>query len=141
MHGSKAVGRSRAPWRRGCQAGAGALALAMTAAAWASQSSASFAVRVDLQPAASSATCQTAPESPAASSVVSVECNAKPLEPAAAPSTPVPRGDGRAFRFVIPTGTGDRYGGVDLYAGAGTITSWRVVHYTDWDYLEMTVGW
>jgi len=43
---------------------------------------------------------------------------------------------------MIPTGDGDlRYGGVDLYAGAGTITSWRVVHLTDWEYLEMTVGW
>ena len=42
---------------------------------------------------------------------------------------------------MIPTDNGLRYGGVDMYAGAGTITSWRVVHFTDWDYLEMTVGW
>lgn len=116
------------------------LALALSAAAAAGQASSSFAVTVDLRTSPDGGTCQASPESPAVPSVVSIDCHAKPLEPAAAPRAPTPR-DGRAFRFVIPTGNGERYGGVDLYAGTGTITSWRVVHFADWDYLEMTVGW
>ena len=151
MHVAKAVGCACAPWRRGCQAGAVALAMALTTGAWAGSASGSFAVTVDLHTTSGSGTgsgggggngtgiCQTSPESP--ESVVSIDCHTKPLEPVPPPIAPQAR-QGQAFRFHIPTGNGDeRYGGVDLYAGTGTITSWRVVHLTDWDYLEMTVGW
>jgi len=142
MHGSRALGRGSASWRWGCQAGAVALALAVTGVASASQAGASFNVTVNLQTTPNGGTCETTPESPARPSVVSIDCHSKPLEPAAAPRTPVPPRDGQAFRFMIPNGSGEqRFGAVDLYAGAGTITSWRVVHLTDWDYLEMTVGW
>lgn len=140
MQVAKATGCARTPWRRGCRVGAVALALATTGA-WAGQASAPFAVTVNLRTGPETGTCQSSPESPARPSIVSIDCHAKPLEPSAVPSTPQVR-DGKAFRFVIPTGRGDeRYGGVDLYAGTGTITSWRVVHLSDWDYLEMTVGW
>ncbi len=142
MHGSRFRGRASAPGRWGCRAGAVALALAMTASASASQAGASFAVTVDLRTTLDGGTCVVAPESPARPSVVSVDCHAKPLEPTAAPRTAVAPRDGRAVRFLVPDGNGRQlYGGVDLYAGTGTITSWRVVHLTDWDYLEMTVGW
>ena len=142
MQGAKAMGRLRAPWRSGYRAGALAFALALTGSAWAAQSSASFAVTVDLHTSADTGTCLSSPNSPSQPSVVTIDChNTKPLEPAAVPAGAT-RPDARGFRFFIPDGRGDlRYGGVDLYAGAGTITSWRVVHLTDGDYLEMTVGW
>lgn len=140
MRVAKATGCAGTPWRRGYRAGAVALALVATGA-WAAQASAPFAVTVNLRTGPETGTCQTSPESPARPSIVSIDCHAKPLEPTAMPPAS-PARDGRAFRFLIPTGRGDeRYGGVDLYAGTGTITSWRVVHLSDWDYLEMTVGW
>ena len=143
MQVAKAAGRSRAPRRWGCRAGALTLALAMAAPAWGAQASRAFAVTVLLRGSADTATCESSQEAPVRPSVVTIDCrNTKPLEPADAPHVPSPARDPRAYRFMIPTGDGDlRYGGVDLYAGAGTITSWRVVHLTDWDYLEMTVGW
>ncbi len=145
MQVAKAVGRPRVPRRWGCRAGALSLVLALTGSAWGSQLGASFAVTVLLKSSPETAICQSSPEAPSQPSVVTIDCrNSKPLEPApaAAPNVPSMSHDARAYRFMIPTGNGDlRYGGVDLYAGAGTITSWRVVHLTDWDYLEMTVGW
>ena len=37
--------------------------------------------------------------------------------------------------------TGEWIGASDEVAGAGTVTSWRVVHIANRDYLEMMVGW
>ena len=142
MQVAKAPGRTRVPGRWGCRAGALALALALAGPAWARQATADFSVTVDLHTSADVGTCQSSPEAPAGPSVVTIDCqNGKPLEPAAPPNASGTLHDARAYRFMIPTGNGDLYGGVDLYAGAGTTTSWRVVHLTDWDYLEMTVGW
>lgn len=142
MHGAKAMGCASAPWRSGSRAGALVLGLAIAASGWAAQDGASFAVTVDLRKGPSAGTCQTTPESPGESSVVSIDCGAKPPPPAVPVAAAPAARDARAFRFVIPNGEGNlRYGGVDLYAGTGTITSWRVVHLSDWDYLEMTVGW
>jgi hypothetical protein len=159
MQVAKAVGCARAPWRRGCQVGAIALAMALTTGAWAGTASGSFSVTVDLRTTPGSGSgsgsgagtgsgggggngtgiCLTTPESP--TSVASIDCHTDPLGPVTPPKAPQAR-QGQALRFLIPDGNGDeRYGGVDLYAGTGTITSWRVVHLTDWDYLEMTVGW
>lgn len=143
MRVDQAVGRHRAPWRSGCRAVAFAAVLALTGSAWAKQSTASFAVTVDLRTSADTGTCLTTPGSSSQPAVVTIDChNTKPIDPVAVPAAPAPRPDARAYRFLIPDGQGDlRYGGVDMYAGAGTITSWHVVHLTDWDYLEMTVGW
>lgn len=143
MQVAHAAGRASASWRRGCRTGALALGLAMAGSAWGAQATGAFAVTVLLRASADTGTCQSSQEAPVRPSVVTIDChNTKPLEPAAAPDVPSATRDARAYRFMIPTGNGDlRYGGVDLYAGAGTITSWRVVHLTDWDYLEMTVGW
>lgn len=140
MRGSWAVRPEGAAWRWGSRAGAlCALALAMAGGAWAGEARSGFTVRVDLT-RADTGTCSSTPGTPVTHSVVAINCNnTRPLEPVATPRLPP---DGRAFRFVIPNGNGEqRYAGVDLYAGAGTITSWRVVHFTNWDYLEMTVGW
>jgi hypothetical protein len=49
---------------------------------------------------------------------------------------------GGAYRYVTqvsPNGT--LLDTVDAFSGAGTTTAWRVVHSTDRDYLEMTLGW
>ena len=143
MQSAKAVGRMGAPWRRGCAAGAMALAAMLAGSAWGAQSRASFAVTVDLHTSADTGTCLSSPGSPSTASVTTIDCRTTPVDPVPVPSTPAASTAGaRAYRFMIPMGDGDlRYGGVDMYAGAGTITSWRVVHLTDWDYLEMTVGW
>ena len=143
MQSAKAVGRFGAPWRKGCAAGAMALAAMLAGSAWGAQSRASFAVTVDLHTSADTGTCLSSPGSPLTASVTTIDCRTTPVDPVPV-STPPPLAlpGARAYRFMIPTGSGDlRYGGVDMYSGAGTITSWRVVHLTDWDYLEMTVGW
>ena len=143
MQRDKAVGRQRVPWRSGCRAVAFASALALTGSAWAAQSTGAFSVTVDLHASADTGTCLTSPDSPSQPAVVTIDCrDTKPEDPVVVPAAPSARPDARGYRFLIPDGHGDmRYGGVDMYAGAGTITSWRVVHLTDWDYLEMTVGW
>ena len=143
MRVAKAEGSSRAPWRRECAVGAVALAAMLAGSAWGAQATASFSVTVDLHTTGSTGTCLTSPEAPSAPSVVTIDCrNTKPDDPVPLEPSTSPSNVARAYRFMIPTGNGDlRYGGVDMYAGAGTITSWRVVHLTDWDYLEMTVGW
>jgi len=142
MLAAKAVGRRFVPWRRGCAAGAMALVATLAGSAWGAQSRASFAVTVDLHTSADTGTCLSSPGSPPALSVTTIDCRTQPVDPVPVSTPPPALAGARAYRFMIPTGNGDlRYGGVDMYAGAGTITSWRVVHFTDWDYLEMTVGW
>lgn len=138
MRGSSLHGRGHnTPWRRVWCPGAAIVAIGTATIAWPGQVSAPFVVNVQLH---ASETCSAALESPTQSSPVLIDCRAKPLEPV--PTGTKPRSDGQAFRFHIPSSNGEtRFGAVDLYAGAGTITSWRVVHLTDWDYLEMTVGW
>jgi hypothetical protein len=32
-------------------------------------------------------------------------------------------------------------GTLDVYAGGGTVTSWRIVHLANRDYIELMVGW
>ena len=88
-------------------------------------------VKVDLLMVPEVVLCHTATS--AASCTATADPPAKPAAPQQL--------DGRAFRFFIPDGTATRYGSFDLYAGAGTITSWRVLRLNGWDYLEMTVGW
>ena len=137
MRGFQRRGRGNTPSRRIVQAGMTSLALAMATVAWPGQASAPFTVRVDLT---TSGTCSSGPESPAQPSTVLVQCQSRPI--ASSEPSLTARSGGQAFRFHIPSSSGEsRYGAVDLYAGAGTITSWRIVHLTDWDYLEMTVGW
>ncbi len=137
MRGSQLRGRGNTPRSVMRQAGAAALALAMMPAAWAGQVTGAFAVRAQLF---GSASCFTAPQSSAQTSTLLIDCRAKPIGPA--PSASTQSSQGQALRFHIPSSNGEsRYGAVDLFAGAGTITSWRIVHLADWDYLEMTVGW
>lgn len=55
------------------------------------------------------------------------------------PLTPMHGGAYRYVTHVSPNGA--LLDTVDAFAGAGTTTAWRVVHLTDRDYLEMTLGW
>lgn len=53
--------------------------------------------------------------------------------------TPVPGG---AYRYLLPYPWAGVMGDPsDLHTGLGTVTSWRVVHLVDRDYLEMMVRW
>ena len=55
------------------------------------------------------------------------------------PLTPM---HGGAYRYVTHvTPNGGLIDTLDTFGGAGTFTSWRVVHLADRDYLEMTLGW
>lgn len=55
------------------------------------------------------------------------------------PLTPL---NGNAYRYVTHvTPNGGLIDTLDTFAGAGTFTSWRVVHLADRNYLEMTLGW
>jgi len=56
-----------------------------------------------------------------------------------APWSPV-HGDAPRYLMQISR-AGQVYGTVDTYLGNGTVTSWRVLHLANWDYLELTVGW
>lgn len=49
---------------------------------------------------------------------------------------------GGAYRFLLPyLGAGVMEPHSSLHTGLGTVTSWRVVHLVDREYLEMTVRW
>jgi hypothetical protein len=49
---------------------------------------------------------------------------------------------GGAYRYVTHvTPTGALLETVDAFSGSGTTTAWRVVHLSDRDYFEMTLGW
>ncbi|HUP29716.1 MAG TPA: hypothetical protein VM122_06045 [Usitatibacter sp.] len=49
---------------------------------------------------------------------------------------------GGAYRFLPPiSSAGVNSASMDIDTGLGTVTSWRVVHLSDRDYLEMTVRW
>ena len=54
-------------------------------------------------------------------------------------STPMHGGSYRYVTYVTPTG--DLRDTADPFGGLGTTTAWRVVHSSERDYLEMTLGW
>ncbi len=60
--------------------------------------------------------------------------------PAPAPSAPGSNTIVSSLLFHISR-AGEWLGTVDESMGAGTVTSWRVIHIANRDYLEMTVGW
>lgn len=47
-----------------------------------------------------------------------------------------------AYRYLFQVSAGETLlGTIDSYAGVGTVTTWRVAHLANRDYLEMLVGW
>jgi hypothetical protein len=47
-----------------------------------------------------------------------------------------------SYRFLTQfSETGVSLGTLDIYAGGGTVTSWRIVNLANRDYIELMVGW
>ena len=115
-------------WRAGAMAAMAILALPVGA----EQSHGTFAVNVELKPverAPSTALCKI---HNAAGIEFSVVCG----EVSPVISRPT------LYHLSVSLWGGEGpMGNVDLYSGAGTITSWRIVRLTNREYLEMTVGW
>ena len=121
-------------WRT---AGAALVASAWTFQVLAGQASAPFAVKVDLQTTRSTGLCKSSELADRPELQVLVVCSTDPGVERPVPKQTRPWD----YRFSIPLRIGDLNGNVDLYSGAGTITSWRMVRLSNREYLEMTVGW
>ena len=104
-------------------AGAGTLFAALP-------SSQSFRVTVTLNAPAASTTgqCSSTAE-PGSGRKVNIVCSPAPLL-------------GEAPRYLFHVYRADEWlGTVDGQMGTGTVTSWRIVHVANHEYLEMMVGW
>lgn len=44
------------------------------------------------------------------------------------------------YRYIIRHSIADGAAS-NQFAGAGTVTSWRIVNLSDWEYLELMIGW
>lgn len=120
-----------------------ALFLGASSAAFCAQSRASFEVSVKLAPQDDpSQVCRITDSPTAHGATVLVICSTGVVVdvlPGAGHNAPM---HGAAYRFRIPGGmSSDLIGAVDFYAGAGTVTSWRVVSYAGREFVEMMVGW
>jgi len=106
------------------------LGLGAAGCAWAASTSEAFRVSVNFNPLAPSATVQCTRQTNVFGTPVQVtiRCGA----PAAESSD----------RFLLHVyRAGEWLGQVETDMGTGTVTSWRVVHIANRDYLELTVGW
>jgi hypothetical protein len=108
-----------------------ALLAAASLAVDAGQTSASFIVSVDMVTEEKNTGQCDRTTSPGATSVVFVNCGA--------PSAGKPLSDSRFLLNLYRTG--EFLGTVDGMMSTGTVTSWRVVHVMNRDYLEIMVGW
>jgi len=135
------------------------IVLALALGAWAlpacpAPSSAAFNVRVKLQVSAdvesavpSSAFCRIDPGPLTFGAIVTIVCATGAEVDIEAPRTAVPWPPihGGAYRFTPLTGSelpGTPFsGGIVSYTGVGTVSSWRMVNLTGWNYLEMLIGW
>lgn len=121
----------RNPPRRRWQALGAVLLAAASLGAPAAQKSASFKVMVDLISDAKEAVqCDraTRPSVPPSVTVVCVPAGGQ-----------APRTDPRFLLNLYESGA--FLGTVDSMMSTGTVTSWRVVHLVNRDYLEIMVGW
>jgi hypothetical protein len=120
----------RSPRRRWQALGALLLAAAAVCA-HAGQKSASFIVGVDLlSDEKSTAQCERTVPRPGSKPLITVKCG---------PVRPDPRPDSRFHLNLYRSG--ELLGTVDGMMTTGTVTSWRVVHLVNRDYLEIMVGW
>lgn len=142
--------RSPLDWLRNApQRVAGAIFLA--AAFWAgpacsAQSVAGFRVTVALHvPGGTpeSAFCRLGPGPNTFGAVVTVVCATGAVVSIEAPRLgPMHGGAFRYAHLAESVLSGLLFpGGIDIYTGVGTITTWRIVNVTDWDYLEMQMAW
>lgn len=121
---------SRTRWRKWQALGAALLAT-VSLGAGAGQTSASFIVAVDfLAVEKNTGQCDRTAQT-GTPSVVLVNCGS--------PGTLPTRPDNRFLLNLYRTG--EFLGTVDGMMSTGTVTSWRVVHVMNRDYLEIMVGW
>lgn len=93
-----------------------------------------FNVTVNLETAPASCRSTNAPGSFGAT--VTVVCSSGAISETQSPQR------GGAYRYIFRVSSGETLlGTIDSYAGVGTVTTWRVAHLADRDYLEMLVGW
>jgi hypothetical protein len=125
--------KARTGWRwlpRQRQALTALLLAGASACCEAGQASASFMVKVELLgDLKNTAECERT-TTPGALTSVTIKCGAGAPIP---PTTP---------RFVVNMyDSGLWLGTIDGMMTTGTVTSWRVVHLVNRDYLEVVVGW
>jgi hypothetical protein len=120
----------------------------LTLPALSGQSAASFKVIVTLQASQpASAFCRVGPGPNTFGAVVTVVCATGAVVNIEAPANATPWGPihGGAYRYHHLSENvlfGMNFpGGIDLYTGVGTVTSWRIVNLPDRDYLEMQMDW
>lgn len=113
---------------------------------YAAQASSQFTVEINLQPNGnmpSAGVCRSSTRIGTFGEAVTVECSSGKAVTFAGDTSKLPWSamqDGY-YRFVTQlSGTGIPLES-DKFAGAGTVTSWRIVNLADWEYLELMVGW
>ena len=122
-----------------------ASALATSAlSAIATQSGGQFVVNINLQTVSHPTLCRNVNPPGAFGATVIVVCSTGAtvrISPGTS-SMPWSPMHGGAYRYnFLPASLGKQMGATDGYLGTGTVTSWRVVQFSDWDYLEMLMSW
>ena len=124
-------------------------ALAVTFSIWvpptqAGQVGGQFVVSVKLQTTSSPTLCRNVNPPGAIGATVIVVCSAGATVHVSPSATNMPwspiHGGAPRYNF-LPAALGNTFGMSDGYGGAGTVTTWRVVQFVDWDYLEMLMSW
>lgn len=87
--------------------------------------------------------CRLGPGPDTFGAVVTVVCATGALVSIEAPKWgPVHGGAYRYTHLAERVLSGLRFpGGIDIYTGVGTVTTWRIVNLSGWDYLEMQLAW
>jgi|CXWL01.1.fsa_nt_gi outer membrane protein assembly factor BamA len=124
-----------------------ALLFLWASSGYAEQDSAQFNVNINLKnngnPPNAGGVCRSSTRIGTFGEAVTVECSTGKAVTFAGDTSKLPWSamqDGY-YRFVTQlSGTGIPLES-DKFAGAGTVTSWRIVNLADWEYLELMVGW
>lgn len=114
---------------------------------YATQASAPFKVLISLNTAngnSNSGLCRSSSRIGTFGEVVTVECSTGKVVTFSGNTNNQPwttTQDG-SYRFLTQLSeTPLSLGTLDIYAGGGTVTSWRIVHLANREYLELMIGW
>jgi hypothetical protein len=114
---------------------------------YAGQASSQFQVLINLQSnsgAPNAGICRSSSQIGNFGEMVTVECTTGKIVTFSGntnnlPWTAMQEG---SYRFVTQLSEEPvSLGTLDVYAGGGTVTSWRIVHFANRDYIELMVGW
>ncbi len=123
-----------------------ALLFLWASSSYAAQASAQFTVDINLQPNGNlpnAGVCRSSTRIGTFGEAVTVECSTGKAVVFAGDTSQLPWSamqDGY-YRFVTQLSGAGAPLDSDKFAGAGTVTSWRIVNLADWEYLELMVGW